>query len=207
MADWLEKERKKEHGNNPQHGQIAFVKSGDTRKTQTAQPTLQNRSVGSSTAKPTLQNRSVGSSILGGTTDWNMEVDLGKRLVFPDVVQTTLRPDIVLWSKAGKKLIVIELTVPWETRCEEAYERKKAKYTELLDLCKEKGWHTWLFPVEVGTRGFCSQSVCRLMTAVGTSGRDRKRAIQRLSQAAERASSWLWLRREEMSWKQSTNAQ
>ena len=36
---------------------------------------------------------------------------------------------------------------------------------------------------------------------------DRKRAIQRLSQAAERASSWLWLRREEMSWKQSTNAQ
>ena len=102
-----------------------------------------------------------------------------------------------------KKLIVIELTVPWETRCEEAYERKKAKYTELLDLCKEKGWRTWLF----GVRGFCSQSVCRLMTAVGTSGRDRKRAIQRLSQAAKRGSSWRWLRREEMSWKQSTNVQ
>ena len=118
---------------------IPFVKSGDTRKTRTAQHTLHNRSVGSSTAKPTLQNRSVGSSILGCTTGCNMEVDLGQRLVFPDVVQTTLRPDIVLWSKTGKKLIVIELTVPWETRCEEAYERKKAKYTELLDLCKEKG--------------------------------------------------------------------
>ena len=25
LATWLEKERKKEHGNNPQHGQIAFV--------------------------------------------------------------------------------------------------------------------------------------------------------------------------------------
>ena len=84
------------------------------RKTQTTQPTLQNRSVGSSTAKPTLQNRSVGSSVLGGTTGWNMEVDLEKRLVFQDVIQTTLRPDIVLWSKTGKKLIVIELTVPWE---------------------------------------------------------------------------------------------
>ena len=46
-----------------------------------------------------------------------------------------------------------------------------------------------------------------IIVPVGTSGRDRKRAIQRLSQAAERASSWLWLRREEMSWKQSTNAQ
>ena len=96
-----------------------------------------------------------------------MEVDLGKRLVFPDVVQTTLRPDIVLWSKTGKKLIVIELKVPWETRCEEAYERKKAKYIELLDLCKEKGWRTWLFQVEVGAKGFCSKSVCRVMTAVG----------------------------------------
>ena len=50
------------------------------------------------------------------------------------IVQTTLRPDIVLWSKTGKKLIVIELIVLWETICEEAYERKKAKYTELVDL-------------------------------------------------------------------------
>ena len=120
--------------------------------------------------KPTLQNRCVGSSILGGTTGWNMEIDLRKRLVFPDVVQTTLRPDIELWSKTEKKLIVIELTVPCETRCEEAYERKKDKYTELLDFCKQKGWRTWLFPVEEGVRGFCSPSVCRLMTAVGTSG-------------------------------------
>ncbi|KAH3861504.1 hypothetical protein DPMN_024434 [Dreissena polymorpha] len=54
----------------------------------------------------------------------------------------------------GKKLIVIELTVLWETRCEEAYERKEAKYTELLDLCKQRGWRTWLrylFPVSVQT--------------------------------------------------------
>lgn len=185
LADWLEKERKKERGKHPHHGHIAFVKPGETRKTQTPHK----------------------SSILDGTTGWNMEVDLGKRLVFPDVVQTTQRPDIVLWSKTGKKLIVIELTVPWETRCEEAYERKKAKYTELLELCKQRGWRTWLFPVEVGTRGFCSQSVCRLMTAIGTTGREKRMAIQRLSQAAERASSWLWLRREEKSWKQSTNAQ
>jgi len=125
-----------------------------------------------------------------------MEVDLGKKLVFPGIVQTNLRPDIILWSETGKKLIVIELIVPWETRCEEAYERKKAKYTELLIECRERGYRTWLFPIEVGARGFCSQYVCRLMAAVGTTGRDRRWTIQRLSQAAERASSWLWLRRE-----------
>ena len=64
----------------PKHEQITFVKSGDTIKIQTVQPILQNHGVGSSTAKPTLQNRSVRSSILGGSTGWNMEVDMGKRL-------------------------------------------------------------------------------------------------------------------------------
>ena len=50
------------------------------------------------------------TSILNGTTGWNMEVDLGKKLVFPGIVQTNLRPDIILWSETGKKLIMIELT-------------------------------------------------------------------------------------------------
>ena len=81
-------ERKKEHGYNPHHGHIAFVKSGDTSNEQTTKR----------------------SSIQGGTTGGNMEVDSGKRLVFPVVVQTTLRPDVVLWPKTGKKLIVIKLT-------------------------------------------------------------------------------------------------
>ena len=125
--------------------------------------------------------------------------------MFPSIVHTNLRPDIVLWSQTGRKLIMIELTVPWETRCEEAFERKKGKYSDLLHQCKEKGWQASLFPIEVGVRGFCSQSVHRLTTAIGTSGRDRRRLIQRLCQAAERASSWLWLRREEKSWKQSTS--
>jgi hypothetical protein len=184
LADWLEKERKKERNTHP-HNHISFVRPGDV-------------------VKKTHRHH---TSILDGTIGWNMEVDLGKRLVFPDIVQTTLRPDIVMWSKTGKKLIVVELTVPWETRCEEAYERKKGKYTELLEECKQRGWHTSLFPVEVGARGFCSQSVCRLMTAVGTTGREKRMTIQRLSQAAERASSWLWLKREEKSWKHSTNTQ
>ena len=67
------------------------------------------------------------TSILNGATGWNMKVNLHNKLVFTSIVQTNLRPDIVPWSEAGKRLIIIELTVPWETRCEEAYERKKSK--------------------------------------------------------------------------------
>lgn len=34
---------------------------------------------------------------------WEMRVDLGKQLVFPaEITQTTLRPDVVMWSTAAK---------------------------------------------------------------------------------------------------------
>ena len=70
---------------------------------------------------------------------------------FPAHITTTnLRPDIVITSDTTKTVIVIELTVPWEERLEEAHELKKAKYEDLLAEAKRKGWHTYCFPVEVG---------------------------------------------------------
>ncbi|KAH3854464.1 hypothetical protein DPMN_097006 [Dreissena polymorpha] len=44
-----------------------------------------------------------------------MQVDIDNKLVFPSIVHTNLRSDIVLWSEAVKRLIIIKLTVPWET--------------------------------------------------------------------------------------------
>jgi len=41
-----------------------------------------------------------------------MKIDVGKQLVFPNIIQTMQRPDIVIWSQNDKKL-VMELTVPW----------------------------------------------------------------------------------------------
>ncbi len=71
---------------------------------------------------------------------WKMEVDLGRQLQFPqEICSTTLRPDMVLWSAAVKSVILIELTVPWEEGLEAAYERKKAKYADLVAECRESG--------------------------------------------------------------------
>ena len=104
--------------------------------------------------------------------------------------------DIVIQSTATKRLVIVELTVPWEERCQSAYELKKAKYTDLQTLCKERVWQTWLFPVEVGCRGFPAQSVWTTLSSLGT-------AVKALGQAAERASSWLWLKRDQENWKLS----
>ncbi|KAH3868065.1 hypothetical protein DPMN_031201 [Dreissena polymorpha] len=35
------------------------------------------------------------------------------------------------------------------------------------------------------------------MSAVGSTGRDKRRTIQKLSQSTERSSNWLWLRRDD----------
>ncbi|VDI00806.1 Hypothetical predicted protein [Mytilus galloprovincialis] len=60
---------------------------------------------------------------------------------------------------SSKKVVIIELTVPWEERCGVANERKRAKYDGLLAECRDRGWQTWNFPVEVGCRLPCAVSV------------------------------------------------
>ena len=145
------------------------------------------------------------NSILDESDKWEMSVDLKQKLAFPNIIQTSLRRDIVIWSDKDKCLVMVELTVPWESRCEEACERNKAKYSNLQEQCKQKGWRVWLFPVEIGARGFPVQSLWKMFSALAIKGANRKRALGTLSLTSERASSWLWMKREESSWKPTTN--
>ncbi|KAK0134483.1 hypothetical protein N1851_029912 [Merluccius polli] len=70
------------------------------------------------------QQQTSSSSLLSTAQDWELKVDLGKQLKFPEnVAVTTLRLDMVLLSEATKQVI---LTVPWEERIEEANKRKIA---------------------------------------------------------------------------------
>lgn len=77
----------------------------------------------------------------------------------PEIIITSLRPDIILWSSAAKTVILAKLTVPWEEGIETAFERKKVKYTKLVTECREAGWSTSIYPVEVGCRGFIGTSI------------------------------------------------
>ena len=48
--------------------------------------------------------------ILDKGSEWNMGAEIGKKLVFPECVQTTLalRPDIVVWSQSSRMIVAIE---------------------------------------------------------------------------------------------------
>ncbi|KAL5016444.1 hypothetical protein ScPMuIL_006033, partial [Solemya velum] len=82
--------------------------------------------------KTSRNANSKASGILATANDWEMQADVGGKTTFPgEVITTTLRPDIVLWSRTSRQVILVELTVPWETRLEEAHERKLTKYQDL----------------------------------------------------------------------------
>lgn len=135
------------------------------------------------------------------SNDWQLKVDLLTKLVFPpEIAVTNLRPGMVMWSNKCKQVVLLELTVPWEERMSAAYERKKSKYTDLKNLCEENGWKVWCEPVEVGCRGFVSNTVRRAANILGIQNQQIKKLIKDCSEEAERASSWLWLKREEKIW-------
>ncbi|KAI2651779.1 Armadillo-like helical domain-containing protein 4 [Labeo rohita] len=96
--------------------------------------------------------------------DWKMQVDIVQHFVFPpEIIPTTLRPDVVLWSPSVKKVFITKLTVPWEDSVEEVYERKLQRYTELAAEIQLHGWNAEIRLVEVGCRGFVASSTVNLL--------------------------------------------
>ncbi|XP_036071215.1 uncharacterized protein LOC112142521 [Oryzias melastigma] len=148
--------------------------------------------------KPPPAARATHSGLLTTAQDWELKVDLGKQLKFPETItSTTLRPDMLLISEATKQVVLLELTVPWEDRIDEANERKRAKYADLVEECRHNGWKARCEPIEVGCRGFIGQSLCRAYNMLGITGASKRRAIKQVTEAAEVASRWLWIRRGE----------
>ena len=135
-------------------------------------------------------------SILHRASDWELQVDLKRKLIFPEeVAVTSLRPDMVLLSRSTKTILVVELTVPWEDRLAISHQLKKAKYQDLIDEAHLKGWYAALFPIEVGCRGFPATSVRYFLQKIGLEPRLLKKATGEIATVAETTSRWIWLTR------------
>lgn len=123
---------------------------------------------------------------------WQLWVDLGRQLRFPDIITaTTLRLDMVLVSTVSKQVVVLELTVPWEDRMEKAQESKRAKYAK----CWRNRWKACCESTEVGCSDFAGNYLHRLLGLLGIFR--MQRVIKNILEAAEKASRWLWLRKGE----------
>jgi len=62
-------------------------------------------------AKPTPAARATSSGLIAAAQDWELKVDLGKQLKFPEnAAATTLGPDMVPISEASMQIILLELS-------------------------------------------------------------------------------------------------
>lgn len=68
---------------------------------------------------------------------------------------------------------------------EEAQERKRGKYKELLEACCGNGWKTSCMPVHAG------HSPSKAYRMLGIMGASQRRAINNSMEAAEWALRWL----------------
>ena len=95
-----------------------------------------------------------GFGLLSEANDWTVLEDLDKQLKFPsEIALTRLRPDLVLFSRASKRVIWWELTVPPEERIAAFHELMLDQHTSLQAEIQANGWSCFNFAVEVGARG------------------------------------------------------
>ncbi|XP_019616086.1 PREDICTED: uncharacterized protein LOC109463676 [Branchiostoma belcheri] len=146
---------------------------------------------GSQPRKDTSSKRK--PSILSAANDWKVKADLDGEGGFPqEIALTLLRPDIVIWSESSREVVFGELSVPWESNIEEAYERKLTRYAELEAVCRDKGWRSSCYPFELGCRGFVAASLHKWLNKMGLSRKEIKSTTRAAAEAAEAGSAWIW---------------
>ena len=127
-------------------------------------------------------------SLLDGCDDWNVSAELPGWDSHPSIIkETRLRPDIVIHSASTHQLIMVELTVPYESRIEEALICKREKYMNLTKELENAGYKAVVIPAEVGAIGFVGSSVYDLLTKLSICGNKRTKTLK-LLEIAENSS-------------------
>lgn len=122
----------------------------------------------------------------------------------PHVLVTNLRPDIVLVYETARKIIIFELTCPWDSNIIHSHTFKEGKYAPLVaDLSRR--FSVCLFSCEASVRGQVSrQNKARIKAFVfkccSTPGKLAKRVVKCGSEAALVASYSIFSARKEPSW-------
>ena len=132
-------------------------------------------------------------TLFDGYMDWHVIADVESQLIFPtEITSTRQRPDLVIWSVNSKKVIITELTVPFEDNIIWAHQRKLKKYEDLREQCIKNGWSTDIFPLEIGCQGFISNSTSTFLYKLGLSPSEKRKYIKKIQNKTVNASERIW---------------
>ncbi len=101
--------------------------------------------------------------ILSTANDWVLRVAYEhKQIEFPQhILSTSQRPDIIIWSRMKRHVVLIELTCCAEEGVTAAQVRKETRYHELVEDIKGNNWNVELLTIEVGARGLIGSRTFR----------------------------------------------
>ena len=166
-------------------------------------PKLSIKFVKKGTKVPHKRTPPVG--ILHQASDWVLLADIDSNYCFPiHIAFTQLRPDITIFSNVLRKVILIELTCPCEENMESWHSTKINKYLALKTTIESNGWSVELFAVEVGARGYCSNSVLCYLKKLGFHNTLLRNNIKNLSKLSMECSFCIWLVRNNKEWTLTT---
>ena len=176
---------------------IRFVPAGSASTQSTRRPTHLY-----SNTRHKRHPLSSSKDLLLNSNDWEFLFDLGdSQLVFPpEIAVTTQRPDIVIFSRSKKAVLLVELTVPLEDRVAAGHTRKENRYAGLVQQCTENGWFARCFAVEVGCLGYVSPSLLHCLDSLGIPSSTSRKLRNECSRVAHRCSYVLFLRRNCVDW-------
>ena len=102
----------------------------------------------------------------------NAICDMNINTIPIDILLTNLRPDLVVIDRVKKSVIILELTVPYETNFANAQERKCLKYSAVISGLEEAGFQCTFFSLEIGSRGIAAHGTCSILRKI--SGASKK---------------------------------
>ena len=116
------------------------------------------------------KQKKLQKGLLHKANDWKIIVNLEEfNYIFPpEIIPTSLRPDVVVWSNQLKRAIIIELTCAAEEGIEAAHIQKESKCLPLIaEITTNSIWKANLFTIEIGVRRFIDVSLNKTLRALG----------------------------------------
>lgn len=139
-----------------------------------------------------------GIQIFADISSWTV----GGGTIPPNVLATSQRPDLVLVDAAKKRILIMELTVPFEMNINDAHNRKMDRYGSLVLDLQTAGYRTELIRVEIGSRGLITKDNQNRIKSIFkfTGNRAPKSIFKDLCKSALLCSYALWNSRHEPQW-------
>ena len=174
------------------------LRSSDSRDIAIRQPFIQFCRAGQTVS---LGARRPLVGIVPFSDDWIVEADLPSQpYSLATLTDTSLRPDILVFSRKLKKVIMFELTVPREENIVAAERRKKARYRNLCADLSRQGWDALCYTGEVGCLGLVAHSVRKFLLDLGLARHDTKVCIHALEDVARFSSHMIFMHIERKDW-------